>query len=66
MIYKFYCKTCDMEHELDIPIDKYMDLKEKQKCPYCKKKLERVLEWTGVATGSGDGWHGRSDGGKTI
>ena len=66
MTYKFYCKACDMEHELDIPIAKYMDLKDKQKCPYCKKKLERVLEWSGVATGSGDGWFGRSDGGKTI
>ena len=66
MIYKFYCKACNMEHELDIPIAKYMDLKDKQKCPYCKKKLERVLEWSGVATGSGDGWFGRSDGGKTI
>jgi len=55
-----------MEHELDIPIDKYMDLKEKQKCPHCHKKLERIIEWTGVATGSGDGWYGRSDGGKTI
>lgn len=43
-----------------------MDLKDKQKCPYCHKKLERVLEWSGVATGSGDGWFGRSNGGKTI
>lgn len=66
MVYKFYCKACDMEQDLDIPIDKYMDLKEKQKCPFCKKKLERVIEWTGVATGSGQGWFGRSDGGKTI
>lgn len=66
MIYKFYCKACDMEHDLDIPIDKYMDLKDKQHCPFCKKKLERVFEWSGVATGSGDGWFGRSDGGKTI
>ena len=66
MIYKFYCKACDMEHELDIPIAKYTDLKDKQTCPCCHKKLERVLEWTGVATGSGQGWFGRSDGGKTI
>lgn len=53
MIYKFYCKTCDTEHDLDIPIEKYMDLKGEQKCPYCKKKLERVLEWSGVATING-------------
>lgn len=66
MIYKFYCKTCNMEHELDIPIEKYMDLKDKQRCPYCRKKLERIIEWTGVATGSGQGWFGKSDGGKTI
>lgn len=66
MIYRFYCKACDMEHELDIPIAKYMDLKDKQRCLFCKKKLERVIEWSGVATGSGDGWYGRSDGGKTI
>lgn len=66
MIYKFRCPTCDMEHELDIPIAKYMDLKDKQRCPFCKKKLERVIEWSGVATGSGDGWFGRSNGSKTI
>lgn len=53
MIYKFYCKACDMEHDLDIPIAKYMDLKDKQRCPYCRKKLERVLEWTGTATING-------------
>lgn len=42
-----------MEHELDIPIEKYMDLKDKQRCPFCHKKLERVLEWTGTATING-------------
>lgn len=66
MTYRFYCETCDTEHDLDIPIDKYMDLKDKQKCPHCKKKLKRIIEWSGVASGSGDGWFGRGDGSKTI
>lgn len=53
MIYTFYCKTCDMEHELDIPIEKYTDLKDRQKCSFCRRKLERVIEWSGPATING-------------
>lgn len=53
MIYKFYCKTCDTEHNLDIPIEKYTDLKDRQKCPFCRRKLERVIEWSGPATING-------------
>ena len=53
MIYTFYCKNCNMEHELDIPIEKYTDLKDKQKCPSCSRKLERVIEWSGPATING-------------
>lgn len=55
-----------MDTELDIPIDKYTELRDKQRCPFCKNKLQRVLEWTGIATGSGSGWFGRSDGSKAI
>ena len=66
MIYKFHCSNCNIDHDLDIPIDKYMDLKEKQFCPFCKKKLIRVIEWNGTASGYGDGWFGKSNGGKAI
>lgn len=66
MTYKFGCSVCNTEFDLDIPIEKYTDLKDKQKCPYCKNKLKRIIEWSGVATGSGSGWFGKSDGGKTI
>lgn len=66
MTYKFGCSACNMEFDLDIPIEKYSDLKDRQKCPSCRKKLKRIIEWSGVATGSGSGWFGKSDGGKTI
>ena len=36
--------------------------KNNQVCPDCNGKLQRVLEWKGVATGSGAGWCGKSDG----
>ena len=58
MIYKFYCETCDMEHELDIPMDKYTDLKDKQKCPHCKNKLNRIIEWEGPCDMNGGGYEG--------
>lgn len=64
--YMFICKDCDIEQMLDIPMDKYDKLKDNQLCPLCKGKLERKLEWTGIATGSGEGWYGKSDGGKAI
>ena len=40
--------------------------KEKQICSSCGGKMQRLLEWEGIATGSGEGWHGRSDGSNAI
>ena len=65
MKYLFKCK-CGHKEELDIPMDKYDSLKDKQFCVLCRGKMNRVIEWTGVASGYGEGWHGRSDGGKAI
>lgn len=36
--------------------------KNNQKCPNCNGKMERVIEWQGVATGSGPGWCGNTYG----
>ena len=36
--------------------------KNNQVCPACNGKLERVIEWQGIATGSGSGWCGNSYG----
>lgn len=66
MLYKFVCKKCGREEELDIPIDKYDELKNKQFCILCRGKLERIIEWTGIAEGHGDGWFGNSKGGSVI
>jgi len=49
MIYKFSCKKCGHIEELDIPIDKYSELKDKQFCVLCRGQLQRVIEWTGSA-----------------
>lgn len=66
MIYKFSCKKCGHIEELDIPIDKYSELKDKQFCVLCRSPLQRVIEWEGIAEGSGPGWFGRSDGSNVI
>ena len=50
----------------------YDNQKGKQICPVCyavdsnQVLLKRVLEWSGVATGAGAGWFGKSDGCKSI
>ena len=58
MIYKFHCSNCNIDHPLDIPIEKYADLKEKQFCPLCRKKLTRVIEWNGPCDMNGGGYEG--------
>lgn len=62
MDYNFYCKKCNKNHEIDIPMNEYSKVKNDQKCPDCNEKLERVIEWQGVASGKGDGWCGNSHG----
>ena len=62
MNYRFICKTCRCEEEKEIAIKDYDAEKEKQTCTNCGGKMERVIEWEGTASGSGDGWCGKSTG----
>ena len=72
MLYRFSCPSCDYVTEIDIPIAEYDKQKDKQICPVCyavdsnQVLLKRVLEWTGIASGNGSGWFGKSDGCKSI
>ena len=66
MVYKFSCTQCRCEEEKEIAIKDYDTEKEKQTCSNCGGKMTRVIEWQGTASGSGDGWFGRSDGSKAI
>ena len=72
MLYKFSCPSCDYTTEIDIPMSEYDTLKDKQICPVCyavdsnQVLLKRVIEWTGIASGNGSGWFGKSDGSKSI
>ena len=72
MTYKFKCTTCNRTFDIDIPMAEYDNLKAKQLCPVClaldsnQVLLKRVIEWNGIASGSGDGWFGRSDGSTAI
>ena len=68
MFYKFICtnKNCGAEEEKEIAIKDYDEEKEKQVCSSCGGKMQRLLEWSGIATGNGEGWYGKSDGGKAI
>lgn len=61
MNYKFKCEACGGICERDIPMNEYGKQKDKQICS-CGGKLVRVIEWTGSASGSGDGWCGKSSG----
>ena len=62
MIYRFFCNRCEKNFDVAISINDYAKEKDRQKCPECETKLERVIEWTGIATGSGEGWHGKKGG----
>lgn len=64
MYYTFKCKSCGKEEERNILISDYDREKEKQVCS-CGGKLERVIEWEGIAEGSGQGWYG-ARGGNVI
>ena len=66
MFYKFRCQKCNKLHQVDIKMADYDKEKNNQVCPDCKGKMDRVIEWQGIATGSGGGWYGKSDGGKAI
>lgn len=62
MIYDFYCKNCGKRRQVEIRLADYDTEKDRQKCPKCGEKIERVIEWQGYASGSGDGWCGKSSG----
>lgn len=53
-------------------MSEYDSQKNSQICPVCyaidsnQVLLKRVLEWSGIASGSGSGWFGKSDGCKSI
>ena len=72
MNYRFLCNECNRTFEIDIPIAEYDNQKDKQICPVCyaadsnQVLLKRVIEWTGIASGNGSGWFGKSDGSKSI
>ena len=66
MDYKFKCTKCRHIEQKDIPMSDYSKLKDSQVCSKCGAKTERVIEWTGMAEGSGDGWYGKSDGSQAI
>ena len=42
-------------HQVDIKMADYDKEKDNQVCPDCNGKLERVIEWQGIATGNGAG-----------
>ena len=62
MVYKFRCESCGKVFNVGICIKDYDRLKNRQTCPECNGKMKRVIEWSGIATGSGDGWCGKSGG----
>lgn len=72
MLYKFRCPSCNYTTEVDIPMSEYDEQKNCQLCPVCyavdsnQVLLKRVIEWTGIASGNGSGWFGKSDGSKSI
>lgn len=65
MKYNFKCESCGAEEEKEIALADYDKEKENQKCT-CGGKMKRVIEWSGIATGSGAGWFGKSDGSNAI
>ena len=62
MFYKFRCQKCKKLHQVDIKMADYDKEKDNQVCPDCKGRMDRVIEWEGIATGNGAGWCGKSDG----
>lgn len=65
MRYLFRCVSCKCEEEKEIPIKEYDKEKTKQTCSNCGAKMDRVIEWQGIAQGGGEGWFG-ARGGNVI
>lgn len=64
MNYLFKCNKCGKKQERDIPMSEYDKRKNNQVCE-CGGKMQRVIQWQGIAEGGGDGWCGKK-GTKTI
>ena len=62
MNYSFKCVSCGKIQEKEICIKDYDRLKNNQKCKSCGGVLKRIIEWQGIANGSGEGWCGKSTG----
>lgn len=62
MVYKFYCE-CGNEVDINIPIERYDQEKNNQKCEKCGLPLKRKIEFAGSISGHGEGWFGTSSGG---
>lgn len=65
MLYMFRCEKCKAEQEVVINIKDYDVEKNRQFCSVCGEQMKRVIEWSGIAEGSGEGWHGKA-GSNTI
>lgn len=62
MKYSFRCFNCRKVFEKEISMADYDKLKNEQTCDICGAKLVRNIEWQGIATGTGQGWCGKSNG----
>lgn len=62
MKYNFKCSQCGEEQEKEISMKDYDKLKNSQTCSKCGGVLKRIIEWTGIAEGKGQGWCGKSNG----
>lgn len=63
MIYKFKCKGCGRVHELCCSMNDYDGLKDKETCPECKGKCERVFEAFSGSVKLSSGMYGTGNGG---
>ena len=60
MFYLYSCPKCHKKENRDIPINKYDTEKNKQICS-CGAKMQRVIEWSGIAESSNmNGWFGKA------
>ena len=61
MKYLFICNKCKKKENREILMKDYDTEKNKQVCS-CGSKMERVIEWGGIAEGKGEGWYGKAGG----
>lgn len=43
MTYDFRCDHCDLEQEVEIALEDYDRLKDKQICPICYRQMQRKI-----------------------